>query len=554
MKRLALVVAACAVMLGSCTRVDAPRTAANGGTAGVSGGQRHPWTKPGVLRIGSLSDPDSLNPLLSAFQVSTDLSMFWAGYLFNYSDANALVPELATQVPTLRNGGIGKDGLTITYHLRHGVQWQDGAPFDASDVVFTWYAVMNPNNNVQTRTGYDDITTIATPDRYTLVIRLKKPFAPFVDTFFTMGSTAYPVLPKHLLAQYPDINRAAYNSKPVGTGPFVVQEWHRGQTLRMIANPHYWRGAPKLRAVEYHVIPDENTLTTSMRTHELDFWYNASSTNYPAASKIEGTRAVLTPFTQYSQIGFNTTRPVLSDPRVRRALAFATDRKHLIDTVTYGVNILGEGDQPAFAWAHDPQLESIPFDPARARALLDADGWRPGPDGVRVKNGRRLHLVFATATGSAVGNRMTVLLQAAWRDIGVESEVKQYASALMFATYQTGGILQGGKFDVEFSSWLNGIDPDDATIIRCDQIPPHGQNIFRFCDPKLDAQERIALTSYDQTVRKRAYSQIQRTIVDQVPWLTMWFARRFDVVSDDVQGYKPAHAVTTFWNTWEYSI
>jgi len=504
--------------------------------------------------MGSLSDPDTLNPPLSAYQISTDLSMFWAAYLFNYSDADQLVPELATQVPTLQNGGIAKDGLTITYHLRKGVQWQDGAPFDADDVVFTWHALMNPDNNVQTRTGYDDIAAITTPDRYTVAVHLKKPYAPFVDTFLTMSSTTYPVLPKHLLAQYHDINRVAYNSKPVGTGPFIVQEWHRGQTLRMIANPHYWRGAPKLKVIEYHVIPDENTLTTSMRTHELDFWYNASSTNFPTASKIDGTHAVLTPFTQYSQLAFNTARPILADPNVRRALAFATDRKRLIDTATYGVNILGEGDQPAFGWAHDPHLASIPFDPARARALLDAAGWRPGPDGVRVKNGQRLHLVFANTTGNAIGTRISVFLQAAWRNVGVEAEVKQYASALMFASYQSGGILQGGKFDVGFLSWVNGIDPDDATVIKCDQFPPSGQNISRFCDRALDEQETIALTSYDQAVRKRAYSKIQQTIVNQVPWLTMWFARRFDVVSDDFHGYKPAHAVTPFWNTWEYSI
>lgn len=548
-----LLALALAVGLAGCTRVDTASTT-TGSAGAVTSGQRHPWTKPGVLRLGSANDPDTLNPLLSAYQISTDLSMFWAGYLFNYSDANQLVPELATQVPTLQNGGIAKDGLTITYHLRKGVQWQDGAPFDASDVVFTWHAVMNPDNNVQTRTGYDDIVSIATPDRYTASVHLKKPYAPFVDSFLTMGSTAYPVLPKHLLAQYHDINRVAYNSKPIGTGPFVVQEWHRGQTLRMVANPHYWRAAPKLTAVEYYVIPDENTLATSMRTHELDFWYLASATNYPIASKIDGTRAVLTPFTQYSQLVFNTARPVLSDPNVRRALAFATDRRHLIDIVTYGVNILGEGDQPAFGWAHDPQLQSIPFDPVRARALLDSAGWRPGPDGVRLKNGQRLRLVFATTTGNAVGARMSVLLQAAWRAVGVEAEVKQYASALMFSTYQTGGILQGGKFDVAFSSWVNGIDPDDATVVMCDQFPPHGQNVFHFCNRDVDAAERIALTRYDHTVRKRAYATVQRILVDQVPWLTMWFTRRFDVVSDDLHGYKPAHAVTPFWNTWEYSI
>ncbi|MBV9439822.1 MAG: hypothetical protein JOZ24_07510, partial [Candidatus Eremiobacteraeota bacterium] len=289
-------------------------------------------------------------------------------------------------------------------------------------------------------------------------------------------------------------------------------------------------------------------------THELDLWYAASATNYPTASKIPGTHPVLTPFTQYAQLGFNVSRPALADPVVRRALALATDRKRLIETATYGVNLLGEGDQPSFSWAHDPSLTAIPYDPAKARATLDGAGWKPGPDGVRSKGGTRLHVVFATTTGNALGSRIAVQLQAAWRDVGVETEVKSFASALMFANYASGGILQAGKFDAQFSSWVGGTDPDDSTVVACDQIPPHGQNIFRFCDPSVDAQERIALTSNDPAVRKRAYARIQEIVVDRVPWLTLWFARRFDVVSDDLQNYKPAHAVTTFWNTWEYAI
>ncbi|HEX3468136.1 MAG TPA: peptide ABC transporter substrate-binding protein [Candidatus Elarobacter sp.] len=538
---LALVLLAAAA---ACTKVDT--------TAGAGG--RHPWTTPGVLRIASLNDPDTLSPLVGTYQIDTDLSMFWAGYLFNYSDRNELVPELATTVPTLANGGIARDGRTITYHLRKGVTWQDGAPFDARDVVFTWQAVMNPNNDVGSRVGYDDVTRIDTPDAYTAVVHLKQPFAPFVGTFFTMAATAYPVYPRHLLARYHDLNRVAYNSAPVGTGPFKVLEWHRGQVIRMVANPHYWRGPPKLKEVDYTVIPDDNTMLTQMQSHAVDFWYLAPATLYRDETNIPGTRAVVTPFTQYSRIGFNLSRPIMSDVDVRRALAMATDRRHLIDTVTYGVNVLGEADQPKFLWAYDPNLRPWPYDPVKANALLDGDGWNRGADGIRIKNGTRLRIEIANITGSAVGGRMAVLLQAAWRRIGVDAEIKNYTSSLMLASYGAGGILQTGKFDVDFSSWINGIDPDDSTNVMCDQKPPAGQNTYRFCDRTLDAEERIALRSYDQATRKRAYAKIQEILVDRVPFLTVWFLRRIDVVNDDLHGYKPAHAVTTFWNTWEYSI
>ena len=545
MKRLGYLAVALAIALCACTKVA---------TTQAGTGERHSWTRPGVLRLANLTDPDNLSPLIGAYQIDVHLSMFWAGYLFNLDDKNAIVPELATEFPTLANGGISRDGRTITYHLRKGVTWQDGAPFGSDDVKFSWQAVMNPNNNVQSRVGYDIVSSIDTPDAATVVVHLKRAFAPFVSSFFTMGATPFPVYPKHLLAKYPDLNRIPYNSKPVGTGPFIVQEWHRGQTLRMIANPHYWRGAPKLREVQYRAIPDENTLTTGVKTHELDLWFDASAANYAAASKVPGTHAVLTPFTRFAILAFNNKRPIVSELPVRRALALATDRKRMIETVTYGVNTLGEGDQPTFSWAHDAALKPLPFDPAQARATLDAAGWKAGADGIRVKNGQRLHLTFATTTGSATGTRTAVLLQAAWREIGVELEVKQYLSALMFAGFEAGGILQAGKFDVATLSWLNGVDPDDSTLFVCSNIPPHGYNQFRFCNADVDAQERIALESNDQAVRKQAYAHIQEALVDQVPELTMWWVRQFDVVSDDLKNYKPAHTVTPFWNTWEYEI
>jgi peptide/nickel transport system substrate-binding protein len=517
-------------------------------------GGRLPQTHPGVLRIGSLSDPDTLSPLVGNFQIDSDLAMFWAGFLFNYDDHNKLLPELATAEPTFANGGISRDGRTIIYHLRRGVTWQDGAPFTADDVIFTWHAVMNPQNNVPSRIGYEHITRIDKKDDFTVAVHLNSPYAPFVATFLTQGSNPYPVYPKHLLAQYPDLNRVSYNSAPIGTGPFRVTEWHRGQTIRMVANPNYWRGRPKLDEVQYRAIPEENTDLTSIETHEIDLWFNASDALYPQAHAIAGTHVVLTPLDWFTLVGFNTSRPNMSDVRVRRALAYAMDRAKWIDAITFGVALLGEGDQPAVTWAHDDAIKAYPHDPAAARALLEAAGWKIGPNGIRMRNGVSLQVVVVSTTGNAIGNRLAVLLQSAWHDIGVDTVVKNYASGMMFASYGAGGILQRGNFDVDFFSWLSGVDPDDSTIVMCDQFPPAGQNNFRFCNHEVDRNERIALTNYDKAKRKAAYVRIQEITQDQVPFVDMWNNRLFDVVSNDLKNYRPAHAVTPFWNTWEYSI
>jgi peptide/nickel transport system substrate-binding protein len=538
-----------AAILSGCTKVSMS-------TGPGGAGEGH--TIPGVLRIGNNSEPDTMNPVIGNLQTDVDLSMFWGGYLFNWTDDNKFIGELATQVPTPENGGISKDGLAVTYHLRKGVHWQDGPLFTADDVIYTWQQVMNPANNVGSRVGYDVIAGIDKKDDYTIVVHLKKPFAPFVASFFTMSGNPYPILPKHLLSQYADINHADFNNKPVGTGPFIVQSWEKGNVIVMVANPNYWRGPPKLKKVEYHIIPNENTLLTQLQTHELDFTYNASSSQYEELKNIPGTRVYLTAFTQYGQLGINTTTPALSDKRVRQALTYATDRAEIIHKISHDVNIPADSDQPTFLWAYNKNVKKYPYDIAMAGTLLDAAGWTMGSDGYRHNaKGEKLSVQLTAATGRQDSIQTEEIVQAQWRKVGVEATIKDYLSPQLFASYGAGGIYQTGKFEIGNYSWINGVDPDNSTLWMCDQIPSAGvagQNTYRICDPQIDAAERIALTHYDQATRKKAYDVISDRLADLQPAIFIWFVRRIDIANVDFKGYKPAHAVTQFWNTWEYSI
>jgi len=532
-----------AAFLAACTRV---------GTSSVAAG--HAWTHHGLLRIVNISEPDSLNPLVGNFQIDSDLAQLWGGYFFNYNDRNELVPELVTTVPTLENGGISRDNRTITYHLRKDVLWQDGAPFGAGDVIFSWHAVMNKRNNVPSTVGYELIDSIERKDDWTIAVHLRKAYAPFLTTFFGPCSNPYVVLPAHLLAKFPDLNRVPFNSQPVGTGPFIVERWQRGSKIVFRANSRYWRGPPKLKEIWYTPIPDENTVISLLASHEADLDYNAANVNFKQLTGIEGTRVFLTPFTQFSQLVLNLRSPQLSDVRVRQALWLALDVKALLRDVTHGVNIPGYTDQPAFSWAYNPNVAHYDYDPAKARALLEGAGWRAGPDGIRVKDGKRLQLTLAGVQGSANGNAAAVIVQRDWHDVGVEPLVKNYVSSLFFATYGAGGIIQTGKFDVAFDSWLNGVDPDDSTLWMCDQMPPHGENVYHFCDARVDAAERIALGTNDRAVRKRAYDTIQAVLAERVPVIIAWYSRRLAVTNSDLKNYRPAHAVTSFWNCYDWDI
>jgi len=206
--RNSIVAFACALLLAGCTQVRS------------GSGGRNPWTKAGVLRLGDVADPDSLNPLLSTMDLSYDLSSLAFSYLVITDDRGKLIGDLTSQVPSVANGGISRDGRRYVYHLRGGVRWQDGAALTAHDVAFTWRAVMSPRNNVLHREGYQEVERIDTPDARTVVVRLKRRYPPFVTQFFTtLQEGAKPILPAHLLSELPEINDAAYNALPIGSGP-----------------------------------------------------------------------------------------------------------------------------------------------------------------------------------------------------------------------------------------------------------------------------------------------------------------------------------------------
>ena len=183
-------------------------------------------TIPHVLRFATAEDIAGLNPELNTQAVLGYLSQMTMAYLFRYDHQNQIEPELATVVPTFANGGISKDGKTITLHLRGGVKWSDGEPFGADDVVFSIDAMNNPANNVASRDGFDRVTKAEAPNATTVVVHLRETYGTIVPTLFgSSGSVA--VLPKHLLGSLPDINSAPYNSLPVGIGPFRYAAWKR---------------------------------------------------------------------------------------------------------------------------------------------------------------------------------------------------------------------------------------------------------------------------------------------------------------------------------------
>jgi peptide/nickel transport system substrate-binding protein len=537
---------ACGLLFG-CTKV------ASGPSGGAQSG-RHAWTRPGVLRIAIQAAPNTLNPLIASNTTESMLTRLTNDLLVSVdASGKGQVPILAAAVPTLENGGVSRDGLTITYKLRHNVLWQDGVPFTSKDVKFTFGAIMNSRNNVISRSGYVLVQSVDTPDPYTVVFHMKQRFAPAVNTLFAESDNPYTIVPEHLLAKYADINNVPYNTAPIGTGPFILKTWARGDHLEYVPNEKYFLGAPKLKDVFVKIIPDENTAVSQLRTHEIDWQYQASPQEYPEVKVIPDLRIVLVQQNQIERLEINTRHPPLDDVRVRQAIAYALDKQKLVDELTYGSAVVADQDLPPFMWAHYPNVTRYPQDPARSRALLRAAGWTPGPDGFMQKAGRRLSLQLVYNTSNATRRRGVVLVQAMLRQIGIDTEVKPFIASLLFAPYGLGGILQTGRYDLAWSGWVAGIDPDNSSQFLCSALPPNGNNTTFYCNPAMDAAQQQALENFDIPTRKQAYATIEGLLSRDLPQIPLWWPRQIQPINPDFAGFTP-NPVTESWNAYQWEI
>ncbi|HTJ28314.1 MAG TPA: peptide ABC transporter substrate-binding protein [Candidatus Limnocylindria bacterium] len=535
------------LFFSACSKVD---QSANGGAG--SG------TIPGTLRIAIQRSPNTLNPILSANTTEGLLNRLSFDTLLTVAgDGKTIVPDLATEVPTTQNGGISKDGLTITYHLHSGVRWQDGVPFTSKDVKFSWQAMMNDANNVNERVGYEDVASVDTPNDTTVVFHLKRKFAPFINTVFAESDSPVCIIPEHLLAKYPDLNHVPFNQQPIGTGPFKVARWVRGDHIELVANDDYFRGKPKLRSIIVREIPDENTSVNALRSHDVDWIFQASPDLYSQLKAMPGIDVRLEEMPQTLPLYVNTSRPPLDDLRVRRAIAYAIDRQALVDKNTGGSAEVSWADQPRYSWAYEPNVMHYPHDIAKAKALLIQAGWTPGPDGIMRKNGQPLSLQLSYNVENVTRRQVSVQLQAMLRQAGIDVQIKAYPANLIFATYGQGGIMTNGKYDLAVVGWIAGYDPDDHSLFTCDQIPrpshPDGVNYTRYCNKEMDAAQTAALSSYDQAARKPAYSAIQKLLARDVPEIYLWIPRQIQPINPAFKGFAP-NPVNEAWNAYEWEI
>ncbi|HWE63145.1 MAG TPA: peptide ABC transporter substrate-binding protein, partial [Chloroflexota bacterium] len=480
--------------------------ALSGGLRGTAITQAAAPVHGGTAIDGFFEEPTSLLPNIGfyiAFSTMAQETIF--SPLFYTDDHGATHPGLATKIPTMANGGISRDGLTYTFHLRPNLTWSDGQPLDARDVDYSWRLWTNKDVTVNSTVGFDHIQSATiSPDHLSITFHLSAPYAPFVAVWTDQVMP----LPAHILSKLApkQISTSKYLFNPtVSSGPFVIQSRKSGQSIVETRNPHYYQPSkPYLDKLIFRIIPDEVALTNALRAHEIDCAWFLDIAQINTYKSISGYTFIPAPAPNFEQGLLNLQNPILQDVRVRQALEYGLNRQAMVQAIWHGTALLIASDQVPPAFSYDPSVTPYPYDPAKAARLLDAAGWKMGSGGVRYKNGKPLTLRWSTTSNNTWRAQDEIVAQQSYKSLGIDLRIVNYDGSTYF-----GRILPKGQFDI--GEWENGLvaDPDItiASYFASTQLPPKGSNWGHYVNPAYD--RLIAAEESTTNVKKRKAILVQ---------------------------------------------
>ena len=485
--------------------------------------------------------------------------------LLTADQTGAYVPQLAERVPSGED--VAQGPLRVTFRLRPNARWSDGPPVTSADVVFTWRTMMDPANQVASRAGWDQISAIrlgrtatggSCPAATCFTVAFRGDYAPWRDVFSVSGG--YYVLPRHILLGK-DFNTVWNRGGIVGSGPFTLESFTPGVRAVLARDPGYWGsalagGGPFLDRLVVNFLDSPGAAITALRQGEAQM---TSPPPDPAliarAASIDGVEVQSVPSLFFEHMILNTRAAPLTDVRVRQALAYAIDRRQIVDVLLNGsVPVLQSVVRPA-QLGYAPAFEGYTHDPDRAAALLEEAGWTRGGDGIFEKDGRDLEIPVAYSSESELRRTTARLMADQARAAGIRLVPKPMSSDRLY-----GSALNMGDFTAAMAAFGGGGDPSLTGLLAGDQIPTKenaflGQNVYRWSDPEADSLMRRSDREIDDAQRTATLGEIQDIVARQVPLIPLYAQPNTVAYVDALQGVKvnPTQA-EVFWNSAEWSL
>jgi peptide/nickel transport system substrate-binding protein len=494
-----------------------------------------------VLHVGWTNDPDNLNPFIGAETSSYEIWLLNYDFLTGYSTDLQPVPDLATSWDT------SADGKTWTFHLRTGVKWQDGEPFTAGDVAFTYsYIIDNQMGAYSSLTdGIDEAVAV---DDQTVEIRCTRPKANMVRTWI-------PILPEHIWSKVsPKAAGASYQNKPpiVGTGPFQTVEVKKGDYVRMVANPTFWGKKPAIDEILFVTYQNPDTMTQDLLAGTLDAAWGIPSAQFPKIQADKSFTPISYNLLSWTYLAMNcyegTSRgnPVLRDPAFRVALNWALDRQKIVDLAWAGRGKPGSTIMTPDSWV-DPDYHWQPpadvlftYDPAKAQQLLDEAGYKDADgDGLREdKSGKPIRLRLWARAESPESQKTGSLLTGWLRDLGLKIDYQVMDDGIYYDSiwaYQ--GDTYSPDFDMYLWDWDGYADPGD-TLASFTTAQIENWNEPCWSDEEFDRVVEQANATLDPQARKDLVWKAQEIFYGQSPEIVTDYPDKLEAVN------------TTRWDGW----
>lgn len=459
--------------------------------------------------------------------------------------------ELAPAPDLAASWEVSDDGLAWTFFLREDVTWHDGEAFTADDVVYTFNEIaLNTELGANNMSYFSSLERVDAVDEYTVVFTLTKPVAA-LPAYLSFNTE---ILPKHIFQGQDPWDLISFNKeKPIGTGAFRMDSYTSGQSVRLIANPNYYDGAPKLERVEYKVLADVNTHVAQLLTGELSIF---ALDDQAALSRLEAARDIeivpaYTP--RFFWIALNQENDLFTDVKVRRGMLHAIDRPYIIETVLNGYGTPADaGISPAMQYYYNSDVPRYEYDPERAARLFAEAGWEDSDgDGVLDKNGTPFSFLFEVGIqGNLV--RIGQIVQQQLREAGLDAR---------FETLEWNTMIQKNvirrDYDMILNWWRYPADPDLLPYFHSSTAGT-GYNIPGYRDSRLDELLEAGSTIADPEERRGIYLELQNYMAETLPYLFLWYPMETAVRRANLEGVPESlgfgdslHYIDEWWISGE---
>ncbi|MBA2441146.1 MAG: peptide ABC transporter substrate-binding protein [Rubrobacter sp.] len=502
---------------------EAPEAEGNGIVAGLN-------QEPDILNAfivgGDLAVTSQVTDgiLESPLQVTPDLEDLDTAYQ----------PELAEEQPEV----VSEDPLTIEYTLQEGITFSDGEPLTSEDARFTYDQIMDEDNEIISREGWELIEEFETPDEQTVRMTFSEPYAPWRSLLVSSpGSPG--IIPEHIYGEDDVDFNSDLNEEIIGSGPFVLDEWNRGQSLTVTANEDYWGEEPGLDEVVYRFVPDSQTLVNELEAGSIDFIEPQLDIGLiPRLEDFDGTEVQTGAGTQWEHIGFQLDE-VDSLP-LRQAVAYGIDRQQIIDEVLEGEAVTLDSpivpDQEQF---YNPAWEQYSFDQDQARQLVE-EAEAEGAD---------TSIEFSTTAGEALRETLQEVVQDQLGEVGIDVTINNSAADTYFGERTPAGDFEAGQW-----AWLADPDPDYVNLFTIDAIE-EGQNYYRYRNEEVSELWEQASVTVDEDERAELIIEAQELMAEDVPIIPLYQRTVIYAYDESLEGPEMNPTIAgPFWNMEEWTI